>query len=61
MMANNKFIYVFSEEERDKLLAMGLPLLKRDERTHTYIFENTSGDAFDESSAVFVFSDVLTF
>lgn len=54
------FVYVFSDEDKDKLLSRGYQLLKSDEKEHVYIFEN-SGEKFDEDGIEFAFSNTLTF
>ena len=41
------FLYVFSERERDVLLAKNYTLIKSDETKHTYVFENRAELHFD--------------
>lgn len=56
------FIYVFSIEDRDKLLAKNYTLLKSDESNGIFIFENSNQLAFGETDIEkYVFSDTLTF
>lgn len=55
------FIYVFSTQDRDKLLSKNYNLLKSDERNNIYVFENNNQLVFDNSDMKFVFSDMLTF
>lgn len=56
-----KFIYVFSLDDKETLLTKGYNLLKSDELNHIYIFENKSDFCFSENNMKFVYSDVLTF
>ncbi|MCQ2052336.1 MAG: hypothetical protein MJZ03_00100 [archaeon] len=56
------FIYVFSIEDRDKLLAKNYTLLKSDESNGIFIFENSNQLTFGETDIEkYVFSDTLTF
>lgn len=55
------FIYVFSTQDRDKLLSKNYNLLKSDERNNIYVFENNNQLVFDNTDMKFVFSDTLTF
>lgn len=57
----NKFLYVFSEKERDKLLALHFNLLKSDKSKHTYVFENRDELYFDLNEIHAIPSDTLTF
>lgn len=57
---DGRFIYVFSEQDRDELTMAGLKLLGSDEKTHTYIFINDTAK-FAKGPGVFVLSDTLTF
>jgi len=58
-----RFIYVFSDENRDKLLALGCTLLKSHEGSKTYVFVNDGRqlmfDALSDMS--FIQSDSITF
>ena len=54
------FIYVFGDENKDKLIDLGFQLLKSDEKEHVYIFEN-NGTVIDDKGLVFAFSNTLTF
>lgn len=60
---NGKFIYVFSDENRDRLLACGCTLLKSDERNQRYVFANDgSALMFDALSKMsYIKSDSITF
>lgn len=55
------FVYVFTEKDRDALIARHYNLLKSDETQHIYIFENQKGLCFDLHGVHAVFSDVFTF
>lgn len=55
-----RFVYVFSQEDRKKLLSMGLELIKSDETQHVYVFVGNDNLNFSDDIA-FVFSDTLTF
>lgn len=57
----SNFLYVFSEKERDKLLALHFNLLKSDESKHMYVFENRSELHFNLGTVDAVPSDTLTF
>lgn len=56
-----KFIYVFSKEARDRLLAAGFLLLKSDDRNETYIFENNTSLSFALDRISTIKSNTLTF
>ena len=55
------FIYVFSSEDRDKLISKGYKLISSNERTNVYAFENDNQLTFGEPGVKFCFSDTLTF
>lgn len=57
----HNFIYVFSEESRDRLKASGFTLLKQDPKQSLYIFKNTPELQFDLLPEDFIYSDILTF
>lgn len=57
----NHFIYVFTEKERDVLLASNFALIKSDEYKKIYVFENKEELCFDLQQVNAVFSDTLTF
>ena len=64
----NKFVYVMSEEDRDKLLQLDYKLLRSDEVNKVFIFENKQELTFEygehplEAQNVnFILSSVLTF
>lgn len=62
-----RFVYVMSEEDKNKMTAMGYALIKEDKRNHIWVFENKDVMSFayeDEIANVgvnFVLSDMLTF
>lgn len=58
-MAN--FIYVFTADDRDKLLAMQYELLADNEAEHIYVFLNKECQSFAARNIKFVLSDTLTF
>lgn len=57
---NGRFIYVFSEDARDRLLRLGFQQLKDDVTSHTYVFANDKA-MFAEMPDECVLSDTLTF
>ena len=56
-----KFIYVFSEDARDKLIKLGYKLIKSDERNRAYIFENSDILKFEQLDISAIKSNTLTF
>lgn len=56
-----KFIYVFDNSARDKLLAEGYVLLNTDAKQQIYVFENNPDLKFDLDKSDFLCSDILTF
>lgn len=55
------FIYVFSSDARDKMLASGFVLLKEDTDNSVFIFKADSTLTFALGDASFVMSDTLSF
>lgn len=55
------FIYVFDNEAKEKLLSRGYKLIRSDEKSVVYVFENRDTLTFTEQEIQFVLSDVLTF
>lgn len=55
------FLYVFSERERDAMLAMNYTLIKSDKTKHIYVFENREELHFDLTDVNAIPSDTLTF
>lgn len=58
-----KFLYVFSEEDKNWLLQLGYKLFKEDERGEQpiYVFYNKETLLFALDEVDHMFSDVLTF
>lgn len=56
-----RFIYVFSEDARDVLLAKGYGLLKSDAKNGMFVFENRNDLCFALDSVEHLLSDTLTF
>lgn len=56
-----KFLYVFSKDNRDLLIAAGYTLLKSDDKNDLYVFVNQANLIFDLADINFVRSNVLTF
>ncbi len=57
----SKFLYVFSEKERDSLLKLGYSLIKSDIKCGIFVFENQDKLSFDKKAIDAVPSDTLTF
>ncbi len=55
------FIYVFTKEAANRLIAHGFDLIKSDEKNKVYVFENKQGKTFNLAKKDFVFSNTLTF
>lgn len=56
-----KFIYAFSESDRDVLLLQGYTLLKADNTQKIYVFKNKEELCFSMNDGTFALSDILTF
>lgn len=54
-----KFIYAFTENARDKLLASGYTIIN--ENNKYYVFENKPEMCFSLEPSEYVFSNILTF
>ena len=54
------FLYVFSKEDRDTLLALDYSLIKSNEEKNIYVFENRSELHFDLNKVSVVPSNTLT-
>ena len=61
MNIDKKFIYVFSIDDKNKLLSLGYKLVKPNEDQKIYVFENTGEFKFSAYDTSFVLSDTLTF
>lgn len=57
----SKFLYVFSEKERDKLLELGYNPIKSDIECGIFVFENQDKLSFSQKAIKAVPSDTLTF
>lgn len=60
----NKFIYVFSLQDRDKLIKLGYKLIRSDESKNIYTFSNLNNDGvmvFSANDIKYIMSDTLTF
>lgn len=56
-----KFIYVFSNEDKEKLSNYGYLLLKEDKENGIFVFVNEKNLEFALCNDAFVLSDTLTF
>lgn len=59
-----KFVYAFSEADRDYLIQQGFVLLTSDDVNHRYMFENKTGYVFsgqDAEDRQLIFSNKMTF
>lgn len=57
----NKFIYVFSQSDMDKMLFKGFLLLKSDQHNNMYVFLNDGNLTLDDLDISYILSDKLTF
>lgn len=55
------FIYVFSKDDRDELLAQGFQLLRSNDRSEVYIFRNDMEHKFALEAGRFILTDTLVF
>lgn len=61
------FVYVMSQEDKEKMLQMGFDLVKSDTNNNIWVFENSGAMTFDVEDKIanagvsFVLSDMLTF
>lgn len=58
---DGKFIYVFSVDDKNNMVAAGYRLLRADEKRQMYVFENTNTLKFSNGVFKYVVSDILTF
>lgn len=59
-----KFLYVFSQNDKDVLIKMGLKLLKQFPAKHIFVFiyeDNPEHMDFEASNIKFVLTNTLTF
>lgn len=61
------FIYVRSEQDKDKMIVLGYALAKEDKRNGIWVFQNKNAKTFacdtelSDAGIQFVLSDTLTF
>ena len=61
------FVYVMSQEDKEKMLQMGFRLVKSDSDNNIWVFENQTVMTFDDEDRIanagvsFILSDMLTF
>ncbi len=60
-MEGEKFVYVFSKEARNKMIAAGYKLIKSDEKNKQYIFENNPVLTFSNLDISTIKSNMLSF
>lgn len=60
-MMDEKFIYVFDKETRDKLLACGFTMIAGFEKKNEYVFANNTNTKFNFDSITYLPSNKLTF
>jgi hypothetical protein len=56
-----KFIYVFSGDDRDKMLGLGFALLKSDTVQEIYVFANKETQNYSNMDFSYILSDTMTF
>ena len=54
------FVYIFTEEDRDKMLENGYRLIKSDNQNNILIFEN-SDVRYEQLGVTFILSNTLTY
>lgn len=54
------FVYIFTEEDRDKMLENGYRLIKSDNQNNIFIFEN-SDVRYEQLGVTFILSNTLTY
>jgi len=57
------FIYVMSEQDKDKMLALGYVMMKEDAKNRMWVFLNKDTKTFsgDKAGIQFILSNTLTF
>ena len=58
---NKKFIYVFSEEDRDRLLRAGLQLIREDQKNRVYQFLIDGSATFSLENTQYMLTNRLDF
>lgn len=56
-----KFIYVYTEDARDKMEAAGYSLLKEADGVYVFLNESGTGMNFSKPDVSYILSDTLTF
>lgn len=56
-----KFIYVFGEDGKEKMLQLGYELVSSNKKNNVYVFLNQDRQNFENLDVKAVFSDMLTF
>ncbi|MBS4879571.1 MAG: hypothetical protein KH138_04575 [Firmicutes bacterium] len=56
-----KFIYVFGEDGKSKMLQLGYELVSSNKKNDVYVFLNQDRQNFENLDVKAVFSDMLTF
>lgn len=56
-----RFLYVFSEDARDKLLSRKFEMIKEDNQNNIFIFLNQSDLVFSVNDISYIESNTLTF
>lgn len=57
----SKFIYVFSKEDKDKMIGLGYVLLEEHPEKNLYIFKTDPMRSFSIQEIKAVYSSILTF
>lgn len=57
----DKFIYVFSSNDKELLQSMGFVLIKSDKLNSTFVFENQNQMKFSKLDISYITSNTLTF
>lgn len=57
----DKFIYVFSSNDKELLQSMGFVLIKSDEPNSTFVFKNQNQMKFSKLDISYITSNTLTF
>ena len=61
MNIEEKFLYVFDEESRDKLLGMGLQMIASYDKKKVYVFANDKKMTFSLDGVTYFPTNKLTF
>lgn len=61
MTSNGKFIYVFDEDARDRLLKAGFTLLSSDAKNGIYVFANDNGLQFSLGGTEHIVTNTMSF